>query len=76
MSLLEEAQAHVYRGPPCTISTLPDDVVEELAEAVAAIDGRTVSAKAIASALRDRGFDVGAHTINRHFRGDCRCESA
>ena len=72
-SLLDEARAlTVRKGPPCAVESLyihKPELAAQMREALAS----EVKATAIAAALKARGVDITAHTIQRHRRGECRC---
>lgn len=75
MSLADEARALTSRqGSQCDmgllLARLPQSDKSEIEEALA---DDTVEGTALARALKNRGIDVAAHTVNRHRRGDCSC---
>ena len=74
MSLLDAARARQPSPHDCWVRRLPDDLREELRaveEAIAA--GEPINQSAVGRELKARGIDVGQSTVDRHFRGDCRC---
>lgn len=74
MGLLDEAMSLTNRpGGRCSVSLLDDDLRAEVEAALELVDGRTLTSKAIAAALRNRGADVREQALRRHLRGDCRC---
>lgn len=71
-----ERAASLYRkGPPCSIAvaleTIPEDQADLLRKALENENARGID---IADALLPYGIDVGAHTVQRHRRGRCRCD--
>lgn len=67
------------KGPPCRMgvllgqdSPLSDDVKAELRAVMA---DHAVEGSRIARALTSLGATVGEHTVNRHRRGGCQCET-
>ena len=58
----------------CPVASLDDDLRAETVEALAQVDGRTLTVKGIAAALRQRGASVSDQGLRRHHRGDCCCE--
>lgn len=56
---------------PTVLASLPEDVRIDLEDALG--DG-AISGFAIARALSRRGVVLPGQTIQRHRRGDCRCD--
>ena len=75
-SLLDEAQGLITRnGSVCGVErfyTHRPDLAAQLREALTA----DVPGSAIAAALKKRGIDLPALTIQRHRRGDCKCPTS
>ena len=76
VSLLTEAQGLIRKpGFACGVAAFRDahpDLAAEFDEAVSA----PIQASAVSEALRRRGFELSAFTINRHRRSDCACRVA
>lgn len=74
MTLLAEAQAAQGRiGGQCSVASLLERLdPTEQAELLEALNA-DVQAKALSRAMKDRGWDIAAQTIQRHRRGDCKC---
>lgn len=75
MSLLEDAQAGPVGGNRCWVTTLPDDLAQEMREVEAAVEAGTppVNYAALSRALKARGIEVG--DPGRHLRRECKCRS-
>lgn len=73
MSLLDDAIAlTTHRGSTCSVGIFLDrhpDIADDLRAAM----GAEVSAAAIAAALKARGLDLGAESIQRHRKERCKC---
>lgn len=71
MSLLDDAkEGSVMRRPTCSIAGLDADLRAEIEEALTAPG---VTDKGVAKALEKREIDIGASTLGRHRRRDCKC---
>lgn len=70
----DAARALYHKGPTCSVAvaleTLPPDQVDLLRKALENANARGVD---IADALCGLGFEMNAHTVQRHRRGRCRC---
>jgi len=73
-SLLDEALSlGTSKGPTCEVERFyvhKPELAVQLREALEA----DVQSTAIARALKNRGIDLSAHTIQRHRRRQCRCQ--
>lgn len=71
----EAARALYHKGPTCSVAvaleTLPDDQADLLRKALENANARGVD---IADALCGLGFEMTAHTVQRHRRARCRCD--
>lgn len=71
----DAARALYHKGPTCSVSvaleSLPDDQADLLRKALENGNARGVD---IADALCGLGFEMNAHTVQRHRRRRCRCE--
>lgn len=75
MSLLVEAQAHAKRGSSCGMAVLQSALSEsERAELQEALDASTISARALADAMKARGWVINYQTITRHRARSCSCD--
>ena len=72
-SLLDDALAiGLRKGPNCSVDRLYQyrpDLAAELAEALTA----DVTATSISAALKRRGVEISAETLQRHRRAACAC---
>jgi len=61
-------------GTSCWVAILlPELQPEDRQTFLAAIDDPTIPATKLAEALQVLGHDIGAHSLQRHRRGLCRC---
>jgi hypothetical protein len=67
-----KAETKTHNGPSCSlcalIPTMPKDDAASLA---AALSDFGVHGTQIARALQHEGYDIRAHVVTRHRRGDC-----
>lgn len=70
---LADLEDYVPRRTVCTVSAILESLDDQRAAKLRAYLGSPVSSSAIAASLRRAGITVGAGTIGRHRRGECRC---
>lgn len=74
-SLLDEALSlGVRKGPTCDVERFyvhKPELAAQLREALAA----DVATTAICAALKKRGIDIAPHTLQRHRRAQCKCQT-
>lgn len=80
MSLLDDVKKNNGGpGAKCrmgiALADMPDDLRAETVE-VLALSPDQAQHRAIAHALKTRGFTVSNHTISRHRRKECACDPA
>lgn len=64
------------RGPVCTMKALLESVDDDTADLIrAAMTNPYAPSTMIARAITERGHRVSAHVVQRHRRGECRCEA-
>lgn len=69
------AQPAARRGTPCTVGVVLDGLdQDDRAAAIQALADRTRTATSIAEALTSIGHPVAKQTVQRHRRGECRCD--
>lgn len=75
MSLLDDAKDLTGGfGPRCPVARMDDDLRAETEDVLAQVDGRTLTVKGIAAALRRRDVPVSDQGLRRHHRGECVCD--
>lgn len=63
-------------GTPCTISSIIESMDEDDAVALTkAFADPSIKGTTIAKVLKARGFAIADHTVQRHRRGGCSCDS-
>lgn len=71
----DAARALYHKGPTCSIAValtnLPADKADLLRQALDNDNARGVD---IADAVCGLGYEMTAHTVQRHRRGRCRCD--
>ena len=77
MSLAERAKAKQSRqGPECGVRVLLESVDDAYrAELLDMLDRHGIQGTAIAAVLREDGHRISSDTVQRHRRGECRCEA-
>lgn len=68
------AAAHTNRGSRCTMAKLLESLTDPDRDALVKAMGSEMPGQAIARALRAAGHEISGTTVQRHRRGDCRCE--
>lgn len=62
------------RGPNCSIALIVSTLDPDTAELFhAAMDNPYAPGTEIAKAMAERGYQMPAHSLQRHRRGECRC---
>lgn len=61
------------RRSVCTVAQVLEQLDRDRADKLVAALTGTASAAAISGSLRRSGITLGAGTIGRHRRGECRC---
>lgn len=70
------ARSLYHKGPICAIAKALDTIPADQADLLRlALDNTNARGIDIADALTAFGFDIPAHTVQRHRRGRCRCEA-
>lgn len=74
--LLDEVDEEQFtRGGKCLVTLFLNDLSDEEAESFQAVlDDVRREGSAISRALKRKGIDLPASSINRHRRGACRCQ--
>lgn len=79
MSSLESLADPNYRprkGPECSISIMLRQMDDETAAlAIAAMSNPYAGSTSIVDAITERGHKVSRAAMQRHRRGECRCEA-
>lgn len=76
MSGLEAAfsvQKKRRRGPKCGMGTLLDDLDDRDQKALLNVLDSRWTGEEIAEQLREAGYQMKGHTVQRHRRGECSC---
>lgn len=67
-----KAETKSHHGPHCSLCALIPSLPEGDAEALAeSLSDFKIHGTQIARALQREGYQIGAHTVTRHRRGDC-----
>jgi hypothetical protein len=67
-----QAETRAHNGPQCSLCALiPTMSKDDAAALLAALSDFGVHGTQIARALQHEGYDVRAHVVTRHRRGDC-----
>lgn len=75
MDEIAEVAASTPKGPACSIAELIRDLPEDEAlELQEVLDNTSIVGSHIAKALKKRGYNIAAHTVQRHRRQGCSCE--
>jgi hypothetical protein len=76
MGMFDEIKAEkVVTGPPCSVKIMIEKMSEqERKDFQLACDDPSIAGSVIARVLNRNGYDIKAQAIQRHTRGECRCE--
>lgn len=64
-----------HGGTPCTVKEVLESLEKNDREDLEkALEDRSIMGTSITNVLKRRGFNISAHTVQRHRRGGCSCD--